>query len=179
MAGDNIPKGLHTDSENCKECFFVMCSSWIACSRYWMVKLKVCLLVFHGIPSTFVSSTGCNLFPFSCFLMNIINSFELVFHFQGFKFFFSKIKRDWMQSSDASFNVSAPLEKSLSYSECLILLTISGLISGWSSRQRLRWWSAVASRWKILLTSPKQTLVNRKLSFSMLSVSKGPSLDLP
>ena len=62
-----------------------------------MVKLKVSLLVFHGIPSTFVSSTrlgfnnesayDCssktfNLFSCLCFLMNIISSFELLFHFE-------------------------------------------------------------------------------------------------
>ena len=57
MDGDNMPKGLNTDIENCKNCLFVMCLCRISCNRCWMVKLKVSLLMFHGIPSTFVSST--------------------------------------------------------------------------------------------------------------------------
>ena len=111
MPGDNMPKGSNTDAENCKNCLFVMCSGQISCSRCWIVKLKVSLLVCNGIFSTFVSSarlgfsdeyvydgssTTSNLFPCSCFLMNIINSFEWLFHYWRFIFAFSKINRDWM-----------------------------------------------------------------------------------
>ena len=59
-----------------------------------MVKLKVFLLVFHGIPSTFVSSTRLRFKDESAHDVYQINLFELLFHCGRFIFAFSKVDQD-------------------------------------------------------------------------------------
>ena len=88
----NTRKQSNTDTEYYKNYLSLTFLDRMSCNRCWMVNLKVSLLVFHGIPSTFVSSTrlGFNdksvcygssktstVFTFSCFLMNLINSPKL------------------------------------------------------------------------------------------------------